>query len=146
MPDDALTLPASEAAARALEADALALEADAIAAQLVALQALLVAAAETVCPGHADLFARPKEAVRATTTSETGPDLQCHAPATIWRRLRARAPAAAPVLLTTTSEFGTRSERVRQRGGLSAAILAALPPEAGHRLADACAPTTAACC
>ena len=123
----------------ALEADAAALEADAIAAQLSALQALLVAAAESVCPGHADLFARPKEAVRATTTSETGPDLQCHAPATIWRRLRARAPAAEPVLITTTSEFGTRSERAYGSAAeLSAAILAALPPEeASRRLADA---------
>ena len=139
MPDDALALPASEAAARVLEADATALEADAVAAQLVALQSLLVAASESVCPGHADLFARPKEAVRATTTSEIGPDLQCHAPATIWRRLRAQAPAAAPVLITTTSEFGTRSERAYGSAAeLSAAILAALPPEeASRRLADA---------
>ena len=123
----------------ALEADAAALEADAVAAQLSALQSLLVAASESVCPGHADVFARPKEAVRATTTSETGPDLQCHAPATIWRRLRARAPAAEPVLLTTTSEFGTRSERAYGSAAeLSAAILAALPPEeASRRLADA---------
>ena len=119
--------------------DATALERDAEASQLEALQILLVAAAESVCPGHADLFARPKEAVRATTTSETGPDLQCHAPATIWRRLRARAPAAEPVLLTTTSEFGTRSERAYGSAAeLSAAILAALPPEeASRRLADA---------
>ena len=95
------------------------LEAAATVAVVTELQAQLEAAAQSVCPASDDVWRLPKERVRPTATPATGPDLVCHAPATVWRRAHAArvtatadsAAAPPPMRIATTSEYGVLRER-----------------------------------
>ena len=51
------------------------------------LQELMGAAITAVCPGHESILHTRKESVRKRQNSATSPDLECHAPATLWRKL-----------------------------------------------------------
>ena len=77
------------------------------------LQEELERAAEAVIgPAHREVWRVPKEAVRLAKTPHSGPDLTCHAPATIWKRLRVRLPVDGIVSVRTVSEYGLHRERV----------------------------------
>ena len=60
----------------------------------LALNAALLEAARKTCPEHLSVWTLPKERVRRCQSARDGPDLFCHAPATVWHRLRAHASKA----------------------------------------------------
>ena len=69
-------------------------------------RAVLDAASSVLPPSLAAIWSVPKEAVRRCPTAATAQDLQCHATATAWRRLRVGRPSDEPVIVTTVSEYG----------------------------------------
>lgn len=104
--------------------------------KIAALQALLEDAARRVCPTHAAVWRLPKERVRAALRRASGPDLQCHAPATLWRKLAAAAGPSSAVRVNTTSEYGLEREvEYASASELATAIVDALAPTASDLLA-----------
>ena len=71
------------------------------AASAILQEALEAAAALTVGPSLVDVFRLPKERVRPARQADIGADLTCHAPSTLWRRLRARAPDGDGIVVRT---------------------------------------------
>eukprot|EP00965_Chrysotila_dentata_P259111 6213452-Pleurochrysis_carterae.AAC.2 len=118
------------------------LEQQAIAACLVAVQRALLQAAEIVCPLHLNIWALPKEKAKQTARAQSGPDLMCHAPSTVWRRVQAEARRKqdddrsslgepTPMRVTSTSDYGIHREAVYHSAKeLAQALLAALPESA----------------
>lgn len=125
------------------------------------IQVYLEHAAAAVCQYHLELWRYPKERLKAAGTRAYGPDLSCHAPCTIWRRLAAQtnarqraqkgaaceatppgnAPARvghlAPIVIETISEYGLkRAVTYSCAADLTRAILSELPTEARQAIAS----------
>ena len=100
------------------------------------LNEFVLEACAAVCPACAHtVLALPKERVRPSQKADSGCDFQCHAPATMWRRLRIGLDAAQPmVTVTTVSEYGISRDAVYQSASdLALAIAKALEGIAGAR-------------
>lgn len=109
---------------------------DSVRARLEAMAVVAVAAVV----GRTDVLAIRKERIRTRQNASDGPDLEFHAPATLWRKLRAGSDADAPVRIRTMSEFGVEREReYATAAALGRAVVSALD-EAGARseISDAC--------
>ena len=122
--------------ADALDAEALHAEADLERRAIECLQVALCAAAHSACPVHEDVWALPKERVRAASGRATGPDLICHAPATLWRKLHA-ASRGQEVCVRRVSPYGlVRDVAYASAVQLAYAIVDALPEETRQLAAD----------
>jgi hypothetical protein len=112
------------------------------AAQIAALNSLLSEAGrEVVGPAADAVFALPKERVQPVqgAKANVGPDCRCHAPATLWCRLRAQQAASggAGVRVATVSEYGLRREvNYATVAELANALVQALPPSVASCAAD----------
>ena len=102
------------------------------------LQLLLQSAASAVLPPPLPgIWLLPKEAVKPSQTSSTSADLQCHAPATAWKRLRVGRAAEEPVFVTTVSEYGlTKEATYHTAQELGQGIITALGEEAREVASD----------
>jgi len=115
-----------------------------------ALQEYLEAAARIVFQEHLGLWRHPKERLKPAAFLAHGPDLSCHAPCTLWRRLSGRAKSVqgqdesvddggssssdAAITIATVSDYGlARTATYTSAAGLARAVLAELP-EAARRL------------
>ena len=102
------------------------------------LQSLIELAVSEILPSsvHA-VFQRPKEAVRACTTSTASADLQCHAPYAAWCQLRVGVADGDPVRFTIVSEYGVeRAFEYSSARQLGEALVAALDEDARDVAAD----------
>ena len=82
------------------------------ASAIARLQAMAALALQAVCPEHgAAISALTKEAVKRRQARSNGPDLQCHAPATLWCRLRAGLRPGEPVRIRTCLLYTSPSPR-----------------------------------
>ena len=102
------------------------------------MQELLESAADEVLTAPlASIFRLPKEKVRSCRTSSVGSDLQCHAPATTWCRLRVGLPADHAAVVDTVSAWGLSRRAVfHTAADVGRAIVAALDDSARDVAAD----------
>ena len=75
------------------------------------LQDLMWRAIASVCPEYVTVLNIRKESVRKRQNASTCADLECHAPATMWRKLCASSGSEDRVSITTVSEYGVTRER-----------------------------------
>ena len=103
------------------------------------LQDLMWRAIASVCPEYVTVLNIRKESVRKRQNASTCADLECHAPATMWRKLCASSGSEDRVSITTVSEYGvTREREYADAATLGRAVVEALD-ELGARadVADA---------
>ena len=98
-------------------------------------------AAAAACGSQAAqmVLAIPKERVQRSKSISSGPDLYCHAPITLFRKLRVGLGAVQPLHLSLVSEFGvSRDLFYSDARDLAAAIIRCLDDVEGVRrdLAD----------
>jgi ankyrin repeat protein len=106
-----------------------------------ALRVHIEDAARSICQEHLALWRHPKEHLKLAAAREHGPDLNCHAPCTVWRCLQhssgSIADCAAGIRIETVSEYGLkRAETFSSAADLTRAILNELSADARHLVAS----------
>lgn len=106
-----------------------------------ALRVHIEDAARSICQEHLALWRHPKEHLKLAAARAHGPDLDCRAPCTIWRRLQhssgSAADCAAGIRIETVSEYGLkRTATFSSAADLTRAILNELSADARQLVAS----------